>query len=216
MGRAGGRAGRPSRRSAGGGPREGADVRIDAWWDTVLAGAAVGPHPLHGEKVVVRFTNGRLLLLGEVAKPADREELIQQARSRIGHGIQEVDAGGLVVRSSGEKAGVLDQTLVAALPDRKTAELVRTFVVEHGRVTPRAEAIVEPDSRRPLKDLLSPELAEDADKMLDRGLVLLLLRVDETSAFTVRMLLDEDTRSSWTIAAPPQLRRSRKAANVRG
>ena len=181
----------------------------------MLAGAAVGPHPLHGEKVVVRLTDGRLLLGGEVDRPADRDELIEQARSRIGRGIHDVDARRLVVRSSGEKAGVLDQTLVAALPDRKTAELVRTFVVEHGRVTPRAEAIVEPGGRRPLRDLVSPELAEDAEKLLDRGMVLLVLRVDETSAFTVRRLLDEDTRSTWTVAAPPEPRRSRKVASGR-
>lgn len=216
MGRTGRRAGRPSRGSAGHGPRKGVEVRIETWWDTVLAGAAVGPHPLHGEDVVVRLTDGCLHLVGQVDDSEERDELIQQARSHIGHGIDDVDAGGLLVRSSGEKAGVLDQTLVAALPDRKTAELVRTFVVEHGRVKPRADAIIEPGHRRKLKDLLSPALAEDAERMLDRGMVLLVLRVDETSAFTVRMLLEEDTRSTWTVAAPPELPHARKVAHGRG
>ena len=181
----------------------------------MLAGAAVGPHPQHGENVVARLADGRLRLSGVVDQPADRDELLDQARARIGHGIDEVDATGLAVRSNGERAGVLDQTLVAALPDRQTAELVRTFVVDHSRVTPRAEAIVEPGRRRPLRDLVSPELAADAEKMLDRGMVLLVLRVDETSAFTVRSLLDEDTRSTWTVAAPPELRSARKVTNGR-
>jgi hypothetical protein len=33
----------------------------------------------------------------------------------------------------------------------------------------------------------------------------LILTIDETEAFRVRELLEEDTRSEWTIATPPQL-----------
>jgi len=42
-------------------------------------------------------------------------------------------------------------------------------------------------------------------KALDEGGALLILQVDETAAFRVRELLEEDTRSDWTISLPPQL-----------
>jgi hypothetical protein len=44
-----------------------------------------------------------------------------------------------------------------------------------------------------------------ARKALDPGQALLLLTVDETEVFRVRELLEEDTRSEWTVASPPQL-----------
>ena len=46
---------------------------------------------------------------------------------------------------------------------------------------------------------------DDARKHLERGAALLIMRVDETLAFRVRGLLEEDTRSQWTVATPPEL-----------
>ena len=183
--------------------REGG-ASVEAWWNTVLAGAAVGPHPRQGEGVGVRLVDGRLLLLGQVEDERDRAELIGQARARLGRGVNEVDATRLRVRDRRERRGILDQTLVAALPNRQAAELVREFVVEHARITPKVEAIVEPDRPDALGRLLPAELLPDTAKVLRGGLVLLVLRVDETDAFTVRTLLEEDTRSTWTVAAPPE------------
>jgi hypothetical protein len=40
-------------------------------------------------------------------------------------------------------------------------------------------------------------------KALDAGNGVLIIRVDEAEAFEARDLLDEDTRSLWTMATPP-------------
>jgi hypothetical protein len=54
--------------------------------------------------------------------------------------------------------------------------------------------------------LLPDDVARDmGGKALDSGHALLILRIDETEAFKVRELLDEDTRSEWTVAMPPRL-----------
>jgi hypothetical protein len=43
----------------------------------------------------------------------------------------------------------------------------------------------------------------DVRKAFDSGRAVLVLRVDETSAFRVRELLAQETRSLWTVATPP-------------
>jgi hypothetical protein len=178
------------------------DPRISGWWDAVIAGE-VEPHPIYGENLSVRLKNGRLELSGELARRLDRDELVGQACSRIGHGVHEVDATHLRVADKREKPGVLEQTLVAAFPDRATATLARNVVLEHSRVVPKEEAIVDRRNSRELHRLVPGEYLDDAKKRLGRGDALLVMRVDETDAFRVRALLDEDTRSTWTIATPP-------------
>jgi hypothetical protein len=56
-----------------------------------------------------------------------------------------------------------------------------------------------------MPDLVTEGFIPTARKTLDEGKAVLLLQVDETQAFRVRELLEEDTRSEWTIAIPPTL-----------
>jgi hypothetical protein len=185
------------------------DSRVSAWWDAVIAGEADEAHPIHGENLSARVKNGRLELSGRLARPNDRNELVMQARSRIGHGIREVDDTHLRVADHRERRGVLEQTLVAAFPDRGTATLARKVVLERSRITPLLETIVDHDHAANLRDLVPAEFVDDLKKRIERGEALLVLRVDETDAFTMRALLEEETRSTWTIATPP-------AVNARG
>jgi len=179
------------------------DSRVAAWWDAVIAGEAGESHPIHGEALSVRVKNGRLELSGHLDRPADRDELVRQARSRIGHGIHEVDDTHLRVAGRREKRGILEQTLVAAFLDRATATLARKVVLERSRITPLVDTIVDRDHAAKLRDLVPAEFVDDLKKRVQRGEALLVLRVDETDAFTMRALLEEETRSTWTIATPP-------------
>ena len=183
---------------------------ISAWWDGVLAGDVDEPHPILGEQLTVRLTDGRLHLFGELERPEDREALIRQARAHVGHGVHQIDVSGLRVRGRHERRGILDQTLVAAYQHRDTAELARKFVLEHSRVTPKHDEIVEPKESGRLGRLLPRELVEDAKKLLGRQYSLLVIRVDETDAYRVRALLEEETHSTWTIASPPRVATHRK------
>src|SRR5947208_2817215 len=117
--------------------------RIDAWWDTVLAGETDEPHPIHGDEVSVRLRDGRLELSGELDTERDRDELVKQALARTGRGFREVDAADLRVADQTEKPGILDQTLVAAFSDRATAELARKLVLEHSHAAPKKETIID-------------------------------------------------------------------------
>lgn len=177
---------------------------VDAWWASVLAGDLFQPHPILGA-VRVHLHGGNLRLSGELESEEDRSGLVRQARDRIGHGIDQVDVSGLTVERRKEKAGMLEQTLISAFPNHDAAEFALDFVLKHCRVVPKQSDIVDPTQGERLRKLIPEDFVRYARKAVDGGDSLLILSVDETEVFGVRVLLEEDTRSEWTIATPPQL-----------
>jgi hypothetical protein len=177
---------------------------VDAWWATVLAGDVYQAHPVF-PGLKVRLDGRQLGLSGELESEEDRSELVRQARERIGHGIDRVDVSHLKVASHNEKPGILEQTLISAFPSREAAEFARDFVVKLSRVVPKQSDIVDADSADNLRSLIPEDFLGAARKAIDAGHALLILRVDETEAFRVRELLEEETRSEWTIGLPPRL-----------
>lgn len=174
---------------------------VEGWWKQVLAGDVSARHPVHGDDLKVKLTDGRLVLSGEVPSKRDRDRLLQEARKRIGSGVHEYDAKGLKIRSKDERAGVLSQTIVAAYSHRDTAEVALRFFLEHSRTKPMRTAVLQRKDK--LESQLPVELVDDARKQLEHGQFLVAVEVDETDAFGARALLEEDTQSTWTIAAPP-------------
>jgi hypothetical protein len=202
---------RPAARSTpAGGAVDAAKGVVDAWWASVLAGDVYEPHPAHGPALKVRLDGNRLRLSGELESEDDRQELIRQARARIGHGIDSLDTSDLTLAKRDEQPGILDQTLVSAFPNRDAAEYALAFAIKHSRVLPKQHEIVDSEHLEEMPDLIPEEFISDARRALEKGKALLALRVDETQAFRVRELLEEDTRSEWTIATPPTLSRERR------
>lgn len=176
---------------------------VDAWWASVLAGDVYDPHPIHRD-VKVRLHGGRLRLSGELESIEDRDALVRQARERIGRGIDHVDVSCLKVVNRDEKPGILEQTLISAFPGPEAAEYAREFVLEHSRTVPMRSDIVDVGSAERRRRMLPDHVAGNVGRALETGHALLILHVDETEAFKVRELLDEDTRSEWTVAMPPR------------
>jgi hypothetical protein len=177
---------------------------IDAWWAAVLAGDVYQPHPLYSD-LKVRLDGRRIRLAGELESDEDRTELIRQARERIGRGIDRVDVSQLRLATRTERPGILEQTLISAFPSRDAAEYARDFVIKLSRVVPKQSEIVDADHADQLRHLVPEDFLAIARRAIDSGDALLILRVDETQAFRVRELLEEDTRSGWTIGLPPSL-----------
>jgi hypothetical protein len=178
---------------------------VDAWWASILAGNVYEPHPIHGPAIKVHLDGSRLRLSGELESPEDRKELIRQARMRIGHGIDHVDSSDLTIARSDEKPGILDQTLISAFPNRQAAEFARDFVIKHSRVEPKHNDIVDQDDEHRVREFLPENFVAKVRKWLEGGHAILILTVDETAAHRVRELLEEDTRSVWTVTTPPTL-----------
>jgi hypothetical protein len=178
---------------------------IDAWWDAILAGRVDEPHPVHGDDLKVGIKHNVLRLAGALASEEDRRELLDRAESYVGHGIDQVDCQHLKVVERKEKAGILEQTLIAAFPNRDVAELARKYLVDIRRVKPKHIEILDRSQEDRVRRLVPEAFAGDVQKAFDAGEAVLIVRVDETDAFKVRELLAEDTRSTRTVSTPPTL-----------
>jgi hypothetical protein len=187
------------------GPPDSVAAQVGAWWDAVLTGRLELPHPMHGSGVRVHLKGGRMRLAGEVQSREERDELLHQATKWIGHGIDGVDAKGLTVVDRKETAGILDQILIAAFRSREVAELARTFVLERSRVVPKRHEIIDRDHAGRLSKVVPEDFIRDAVRELEAGRAILVLQVDETEIFNVREVLEEETQSIWTTAAPPRV-----------
>lgn len=184
-------------------PPEGSARRVRTWWAAILAGLVDEPHPIHGADVDVAFNGGTLRLSGELPTEAERKQLLDEAREYVGHGIDAFDAKRLKVTKSREKPGILDQTLIAAFADRDVAEFARRYLVDSRRIKAKQVEILDARQEARAQQLLPGDFMKEAHKAFDAGQAILLVRVDETSAFRVRELLAQETRSLWTVATPP-------------
>jgi hypothetical protein len=179
--------------------------RIKSWWAAVLAGQVDTPHPIYGADLEVSFKGGVLRLSGEQPSNDDMKELLNQAREFRGHGVDDIDAKHLFVAKRHEKPGILDQTLIAAFPNREVAEYASQYLLQSRRVHPKLLEILDSRQEGRARQLLPEDFLGDVQKAFRVGDSVLVLRVDETDAFKARELLDEETRSLWTIATPPTL-----------
>jgi hypothetical protein len=185
-------------------PFDSAAGRTRHWWASVLAGQVDDPHPIYGADLDVAFKGGVLRLSGELPTETDKKELLNEARQFVGRAVDKIDAKHLAIIKRKERAGVLEQTLIAAFPNREVAEYARKYLVESRRVEPKELAILDSGKgEATARRLLPADFIDDVRKAFKAGEAVLILRVDETSAFKVRELLDEETRSLWTIATPP-------------
>jgi hypothetical protein len=185
-------------------PAGAAAARVDAWWASVLAGDVSEPHPVY-VGLTAHIDAGRLRLAGELDSENQRDQLVRQASERIGRGIERLDLSRLTVAGKKERPGILHQTLMSAFPSLAASEFGRAFVLKHSRVPPLHAEVVDSEHADRLAALLPDEFIRDAGKALNKGGALLIVRVDETTAFRMRELLEQETRSDWTIAVPPQL-----------
>jgi hypothetical protein len=175
---------------------------VQEWWVDLMAGAADRPHPAFGERIRAKLRDGVLRLSGEVASQKDRQAVIQEAAQFVGNGVDDVDARRLRVARRDDKPGLLEQRIIATFGNRKLAEFARAFLSEHGHLEPRAVEIIDPD--HPDRARLAGDFEPDVRRALEAGRSVLILRADETEAFELRELLDEETRSLWTVAMPPE------------
>lgn len=178
-------------------------VAIDAWWNAVLAGGVDEPHPVHGDDLKVSIRHGVLRLAAALPTEEDKKELLTKARAYVGHGIDKVDAKRVRVVKRTEQPGILDQTLIAAFPNRDVAEIARKYLIEFRRLKAKQLEILDPSQEEKARRLLPEAFMSDVQKAFKAGEAVLVLRIDETDAFKVREMLAEDTRSRWTVTTPP-------------
>ena len=178
-------------------------VAIDAWWKAVLAGGVDEPHPVHGDDLRVSIRHGTLRLVGTLPTEEDKAELLERGRDFVGHGIDRLDAKHLKVAKRKDKPGILEQTLIAAFRNREVAELARDYLVGIRRLRAKQLEILDRGQEDRARRIVPAEFVDNVQRALKSGDAFLVVRVDEIDAFKVREMLAEDTRSRWTVAAPP-------------
>ena len=176
-------------------------VAIDAWWNAVLAGGDE-PHPIYGDDLKVSIRHGVLRLAGTLPTE-DGEELLKRAEAFVGHGIDAVDPKRLKRLKSTEKAGILEQTLIAGFRNRDVAEIAGRYLVGIRRLKAKALEVLGSGQAAMPRRLVPEDFVSRVEKAFADGEAVLVVRVDETEAFKVREMLAEDTRSRWTVATPP-------------
>jgi hypothetical protein len=178
-------------------------VAIDAWWKAVLAGGVDEPHPVYDDDLKVSIRHGTLRLVGTLPTEEDKAELLERGREFVGHGIDTLDTKHLKVAKRKDKPGILEQTLIAAFRNREVAELARDYLVGIRRLRAKQLEILDRGQEDRVRRIVPAEFVDNVQQALKSGEAVLVVRVDEIEAFKVREMLAEDTRSRWTVAAPP-------------
>ena len=179
------------------------ESRADPSCPSNSVGQVDEPHPIHGADVLVSFKAGVLRLSGELPSEKDRGSVLKEAEQYVGRGIDEVDAPHLTVAPNRkEKPGILDQTLIAAFPNREVAEFAQRYL-KGRRIEAKQMELLDGSQEDKARKLLPNYFVSKVQEAFKAGHSMLIIRVDETSAFKVRELLAEETRSIWTIAMPP-------------
>jgi hypothetical protein len=176
-------------------------VRAQAWWVSLVAGQLDQSHPIHGQRLRIQFENGVLTLTGELPSQADIDTLLAEAEEFRPQGIDELRSE-LSVAETPDEEGVLVQTLLSAFEGPEQAGFAGSIVLGHIHVHAVRLLVVEPGQS--LDGLLPEGFRTDAESALAEGRSLLILTVDEVVAFAARQVLEEETRSLWTQALPPQ------------
>ncbi len=186
--------------------RVGVQESVRAWWGAVLAGHVDDAHPVR-RGVFAQMKGEVLHLSGSVTSGEERQTLVEEAALLKGHGISEVEDNIVVQSGTDDRVGVLVQTIMATYENVEQAQAAADVLFARGH-TPRGfMKVLPPDCDRVAEGLhvILPELNwGDAEQALDAGESLLIVVVDETAAFSVRELLDEETHSLLIVIAPPE------------
>jgi hypothetical protein len=185
---------------------ESAQGSVRAWWSAVLAGHVDQAHPVRNG--VSAEVKGEVLHLnGSVTSNEERQELLEEASQLKGRGVSEVHDNLVVQAGTEDRVGVLVQAIVAVYENGEQAQAAADALFAHLHTARGMMKVVTPDCDRVAEGLhaVLPEPNwSDADQALDAGRSLLIVVADETAAFSVRELLDEETHSLRIVIAPPE------------
>ena len=181
---------------------------IDEWWSTVLAGQVGHAHPVQSE-IHARVSNEELVLTGSVPLETDRDEIVAQARPMAADAGLSVRDEIHVTYEATDQPGLLVQTVIAVYASAADARLAEELVLDRLHGSPELTVSrLGPGQPDGLTSAVPLDYQDEARDAFAAGRSLLVATVDETAAFRLREMLDEETRSLTTFAAPPEVARN--------
>jgi hypothetical protein len=182
---------------------------IDAWWLSVLAGSSAGSHPVMNE-IKARMDGDTVVLSGTVAAERDRDDVEREVRGLQSPLITGVRNEIEVKPTNTEQPGLTTQVVMAFYATAEQAEFAREYLETLDRRTMIDLELAADPSDPSWRALVPPDFHEDVEQALLGERVALIAKADETDAFKLREIIDEETRSLATLVAPPQAVETRR------
>ena len=179
---------------------------IEAWWLSVLEGGVIQAHPIY-VGLRAHVANGVLVITGTVPTTEARGEVVQVARRVCATAVRDIQDKITVRPDDDGQAGLLMQTVIAIFSDGSQADFAMQYI--EGRPDVMAESlqlIVQSDANVSWEQAVPEEYRHTVGKALAAGHAVVVSTVDETRAFRLRELLEEETKSIETLVSPPVAR----------
>jgi len=186
--------------------------RRQAWLTSVLAGPGDEPYPVSGAHLEPRLVGDTLIVSGTVPSEADLADLRSEAQRLVGNGVSDVRLDVTVdpLANESEESGLLVQTLVATFSGETQAQFAADYLGSQGELEPVILAVLTKQSAggdREMAEALHLVVPDDywpdIEKALAQEQAVVIVTVDETSAFHAREVLEEETHSLQTLVLPP-------------
>jgi hypothetical protein len=184
---------------------------VRAWWTSVLVGQTDQPYPDRRLNIRASLDGDILVISGNVPEEDDLRAILAQVEPFVGREIAATRNEVTIVPEEQGDAGVLVQTLVGTFESEAQARLAATVLENRGNLQPSFIAILVPRTngnskreKKAVRQLVTDAYWKDICQALEKEQAVLVVTVDETSAFHAREILDEDTRSLQTVVLPPE------------
>lgn len=183
---------------------------VMSWWIDLLEGEAEGSHPLFGNALQASLEGQTLVVGGALPSEAGRRDLERELRlvtERRGVAVRNETS---VAPEGAEASGLLEQTLVAVYEQELHARLAIDQVQSNPLLGRVRIQMLQPNGDRPADGVAASAQRHDAStyqdevrQALEDGQAVVVATADETAAFALRQLLDEETRSLHVLVMPP-------------
>jgi len=183
---------------------------IMSWWVGLLEGDSEGSHPVFGSRLQAKLEEQTLVVSGDLPSEAGRRDLERELRL-VAEGRQlQIQNDTTVAPEGEEEQGLLEQTLVAIYDEELHAKLAVEQVKSNPLLRSVRLQILDPQrfggpaaADGMSRQHVAPTYRRDVQEAVAAGKFVVVATVDETDAFILRELLDEDTRSRQVLVMPP-------------
>lgn len=198
---------------------------IRSWWIDLLEGEEEGSHPLFGNILQAQLKDQTLVVSGALPSEAARRNLERELHLIVEKRGVAVRNDTTVAPEGAERPAILEQTLIAIFEQELHAKLAIEQVEGNPLLRSVCLRLLAADSANRIgeedavaREHIAATYQGELRRAIAAGHAILIATADETDAFALRELLDEDTRSLQVLVMPPILAapETRETTTVKG
>jgi hypothetical protein len=186
--------------------------QVRAWWTSFLTGQVDQPYPIYNAQVEAVLDRDALTVIGTVPTEADREAIEAEVERLRRYGVTVAKVDVTVLPEETGEPGLLVQTLLVTYETEAQARFAAAYLqcqshLGRARIAVFGAAVRKSGELAEVKALIPRPYWDQVRGAIKQGHAILVVAVDETKAFQVREILDEETRSLQTLVLPPEPRK---------